>query len=132
MKPTHPERLRTAVSDIYRKFGVRDDKSDLLADSLVMADLWGHSSHGVMRTAWYADRMASKAMNADAEPTVFIDTGPLLGIDGHDGIGQHITNHAVDLAATRGRSTVWPALASVDQAISVPRCISQGCLPTEI
>ena len=103
MKPTHPERLRTAVSDIYRKFGVRDDKSDLLADSLVMADLWGHSSHGVMRTAWYADRMASKAMNADAEPTIFIDTGPLLGIDGHDGIGQHITNHAVDLAATRAQ-----------------------------
>ena len=96
-----PDRLRVAVSDIYRKLGVCDHKAALLADSLVMADLWGHSSHGVMRAGWYADRIASKVMDVDAEPAVTIDTGPLIGMDGHDGIGQHITNEAVEQVAAR-------------------------------
>ena len=96
-----PDRLRVAVSEIYRKLGVCDHKAALLADSLVMADLWGHSSHGVMRAAWYADRIASKVMDVDAEPAVTVDTGPLVGMDGHNGIGQHITSEAVEQVAAR-------------------------------
>ena len=67
-RPVDPDRLRMAVFDVYRKLGVCDDKAWLLADSLVMADLWGHSSHGVMRTGWYADRLASKVMDAPPNP----------------------------------------------------------------
>ena len=34
---------------IYRKFGVPSEDADLVADSLVQADLWGHQSHGILR-----------------------------------------------------------------------------------
>jgi len=41
--------------------------ADLFADSLVVADLWGHQSHGVMRLGWYAARLKSGVMHAVTE-----------------------------------------------------------------
>jgi LDH2 family malate/lactate/ureidoglycolate dehydrogenase len=66
-----------------------------LADSLVQADLWGHQSHGVMRTFWYAARMRSGAMDVAAEPRVISDAGALKVLDGQDGIGQLIAARAM-------------------------------------
>ena len=31
--------------------------AELVLDSLVQADLWGHQSHGVLRLPWYAARL---------------------------------------------------------------------------
>ena len=106
------EKLRAFVSRVYRALGVSTIKADLLADSLVMADLWGHSSHGVMRTSWYGKRIQNKVMAIDVDPEPLIDTGPLLAIDGHDGIGQHITHHAVQMVAERAK-TYGMACASI-------------------
>lgn len=99
-----PDALRTFVTDIYLKMGVPEGPAAHLADTLVMADLWGHSSHGVMRTFWYGARFASGATRIDTDPRIVIDTGPLLALDGDDGIGQWITQQAVDLALARAAS----------------------------
>lgn len=37
----------------YEAMNVPAASADLLADTLVQADLWGHASHGVMRLFWY-------------------------------------------------------------------------------
>ena len=50
MQSVNPENLQTSIAKIYQTFGLTEDKVALLADTLVMADLWGHSSHGMMRT----------------------------------------------------------------------------------
>ena len=47
-----------------------------------------------------------------AELEIKTDTGPLLAIDGHNGIGQYITNEAVDLVAARAK-TYGIACASI-------------------
>ena len=46
----------------YRALDVPESSAKLLADTLVQADLWGHQSHGVMRTFWYGDRFVTGAM----------------------------------------------------------------------
>jgi LDH2 family malate/lactate/ureidoglycolate dehydrogenase len=51
MQSVNPENLQTSIAKIYQTFGLTEDKAALLADTLVIADLWGHSSHGVMRTS---------------------------------------------------------------------------------
>ena len=96
-----PDKLRAFITKIYLKMGVPAAPAAHLADTLVMADLWGHSSHGVMRTFWYGARFASGATHIAAEPHLVTDTGPLLALDGGDGIGQWITQTAVDLAKDR-------------------------------
>jgi LDH2 family malate/lactate/ureidoglycolate dehydrogenase len=98
-----PERLRRLVNEIYLSMAVPTDMAAHLADTLVKADLWGHSSHGVMRTFWYGARIASGATRLDTEPQIITDTGPLVALDGGDGIGQWVTQQAVDLAVERAR-----------------------------
>jgi LDH2 family malate/lactate/ureidoglycolate dehydrogenase len=75
----------------------------LLADSLVQADLWGHQSHGVMRTFWYGKRIQSGAAKTAAVPEIVVDGGAISVIDGNDGIGQVIARQAMKEAIKRSR-----------------------------
>ena len=79
------------------------DDAALVADSLVQADLWGHQSHGFLRLPWYAARLRSGAMRAVTDPEVLSDTGPLMLLDGRDGIGQVLADRARELAVERAR-----------------------------
>jgi LDH2 family malate/lactate/ureidoglycolate dehydrogenase len=99
-----PVFLRTFGTHVLTSIGVPDDDAALVADSLVQADLWGHQSHGVLRLPWYVARLRTGAMTARTEPAVLSDTGPLMLLDGRDGIGQVLTEHARRLAVERARS----------------------------
>ena len=96
-----PDRLLSFATDVYLAKGVPEPQAAHLAATLVAADLWGHSSHGIMRLFWYGARFDSGVTKTGSQPAVTLDTGPLLGLDGADGIGQWVAQHAVDLAAER-------------------------------
>lgn len=98
-----PDGLKEFVAKIYLAHGVSADDAHVLADSLVQADLWGHQSHGVMRTFWYADRFASGAMQMHAPPSLVVDAGAIAVLDGLDGIGQVIAQRAMQEAIARAR-----------------------------
>jgi LDH2 family malate/lactate/ureidoglycolate dehydrogenase len=87
--------------DVLERTGVPRNDARLLAHSLVQAELWGHSSHGLLRLPWYVERLRSGVMAAATDPTVVTDTGSLVVIDGRDGIGQVLTDHAVTLGIQR-------------------------------
>lgn len=102
--------LRAFVAECYLAMGVPQDHADLLADTLVMADLWGHPSHGVMRTFWYAARLRSGAMDGAARPETVGGRGALRVIDGREGIGQVMAHAAmraaIDAAKAHGVGAV--------------------------
>jgi LDH2 family malate/lactate/ureidoglycolate dehydrogenase len=95
--------LRTFGTRVLVALGVPEADGALVADSLVQADLWGHQSHGFLRLPWYAARLRSGAMRAVTDPAVLSDTGPLVLLDGRDGIGQVLTEQARRLAGERAR-----------------------------
>lgn len=99
-----PEVLRDFGSRVLETLGVPGADAALVADSLVQADLWGHGSHGMLRLPWYAARLRSGAMRAVTEPAVLADTGPLVLLDGRDGVGQVLTERARVLAVERARA----------------------------
>jgi LDH2 family malate/lactate/ureidoglycolate dehydrogenase len=110
-RPTHerderiaPETLRGFGAQVLASLGVPKDDGALVADSLAQADLWGHQSHGFLRLPWYAARLRSGAMRAVTDPAVLSDTGPLVLLDGRDGIGQVLTERARRLAVERART----------------------------
>lgn len=98
-----PEALVDYGSAVLRALGVPSDDAELVLDSLVQADLWGHQSHGVLRLPWYAARLKSGAMVARTEPEVVIDFGALLLLDGRAGVGQVLTEIARREAIARAR-----------------------------
>lgn len=98
-----PEALVDYGTAILRALGMPDGDADLVLDSLVQADLWGHQSHGVLRLPWYAARLQSGAMTAITEPEVLVDGGALLLLDGRAGVGQVLTETARTEAVIRAR-----------------------------
>jgi LDH2 family malate/lactate/ureidoglycolate dehydrogenase len=111
--PAPPERLQPARVNAERltefataaltAVGVPAADARLVADSLVTADLWGHQSHGVLRLSWYINRIRAGVMRAVTTPETVADTGALVVVDGHDGIGQVLAAHAAREAAGRAR-----------------------------
>ncbi|WP_323744375.1 Ldh family oxidoreductase [Pseudoclavibacter sp. VKM Ac-2888] len=94
---------RVFASSVLQFHHLKEADADLVADSLVQADMWGHQSHGLLRLPWYVARLRTGAMRASATPTTLVDTGSLLLIDGHDGVGQVLTERARKEAVTRAR-----------------------------
>lgn len=105
-----PEALIDYGISVLQALGVPDGDAELVLDTLVQADLWGHQSHGVLRLPWYAARLQSGVMTAVTDPAVLVDGGALLLLDGRAGIGQVLTEtarrEAVSRAATHGVGVV--------------------------
>lgn len=97
------EPMRDAATRLFEAVGVTETDAKLIADSLVQAELWGHHSHGLLRLPWYVARIRSGAMKVDTRGSVLVDTGALLLLDGEDGIGQVVTEHARELAVARAK-----------------------------
>ena len=90
--------LKIFASDCYQAMGVKPEAADLVADTLVQADLWGHQSHGIMRLFWYAARLRSGAMNGNAVPVEDGGFGAIATMDGQRGMGQVVARAAMTKA----------------------------------
>ncbi len=97
------KRLRSFARSAFLALGLPQDDADLVADTLVQSDLWGHQSHGVMRTCWYGARLRSGAMRAVTKPALLVDGGAIAVVDGCDGVGQVVAAHAMQEAIKRSK-----------------------------
>ncbi len=116
---------------VLESFGVPTTDAHLLADSLTTAELWGHSSHGMLRLPWYVDRLRSGVMTAVTAPETVMDGGAIAVLDGRHGIGQVLTKQATELGIERARTASVPS-QSATPIISAPRRISRACLPKPV
>lgn len=96
-----PDELAAFGADVLAALGVPGADARLVAESLVAADMQGHPSHGLLRLSWYAARLKSGAMQARTAPETVSDLGTVSVVDGRDGIGQVIADHACRLAVER-------------------------------
>jgi len=97
-------RLAGFATDVLAAVGVPSADAELVADSLVRAELWGHHSHGLLRLPWYVARLRSGVMVAVTKSETVVDTGAVAIVDGRDGVGQVVTAHATDLAVERAKA----------------------------
>jgi LDH2 family malate/lactate/ureidoglycolate dehydrogenase len=99
-----PDRLRSFAAAVYEHCGLPPGDAQLCADALVQADLWGHSSHGVMRLSWYVARLRAGVCDPTARAETVVDAGAIAVIDGHDGMGFVLAAQAADEAVRRARA----------------------------
>lgn len=95
------DRLTELGARILASLGIPTEDAQLVSDSLVTADLWGHPSHGMLRLGWYVARLRSGVMRAVTAPRTVLDLGAVVVLDGRDGIGQVIAGYACDDAVRR-------------------------------
>ena len=97
------DRLRAFAAALYEQAGLPAGDAQLVADSLVQADLWGHQSHGVLRLDWYRQRVLAGTMRAVTQPELVSDGGAIAVIDGRDGVGQVLAKRALEEAIARAK-----------------------------
>jgi LDH2 family malate/lactate/ureidoglycolate dehydrogenase len=98
-----PAKTRNYCSSIFIEQGISEEDSFIVADSLVSANLRGLDSHGITRVGIYVDRLKKKLVNPIARIKVIKDKGPMLLIDGDNGMGAVVTLKAIRLGIERAK-----------------------------
>lgn len=73
---------------IFERCGMRAGDADLLAESLVHADLRGVHSHGTIRVPDYVHKMTLGGVNPLGQPRVISRKGGAIVVDGQNTMGQ--------------------------------------------
>ena len=91
--------LTDFAAAIFAASGTASTEAQIVADSLVAANLVGHDSHGVMRIPEYIAWVEQGSVNLAAKPRIDRSTDSFAVLDGDWGWGQVVGRQAVDLAA---------------------------------
>ncbi len=102
--PVDAADLARFATECLAALGLPDEEAVRVANSLVQADLWGHSSHGVMRLFWYGARLKSAATRTAPNIQVVTDAGALAVLDGGNGMGQIVAQRAMEEAIARAKA----------------------------
>lgn len=102
VQPVWAERIAV---DILKAAGVPGSHAAITAEQLVLADLRGVDTHGLMRLPNYIGRIRKGELHAAVEPTVLTETPGTATIDGRHGLGQVCGHVAMSLAITKAGQT---------------------------
>jgi L-2-hydroxycarboxylate dehydrogenase (NAD+) len=99
-------KLRGFVAAAFEKLGVPPKDADIAATVLVMADLRGVDTHGVIRfnpTSWYVKWLRDGDMTAAPNIQIVSDAKSSALLDGDRGIGMVIGHRAMELAIEKAK-----------------------------
>jgi ureidoglycolate dehydrogenase (NAD+) len=96
--------LRALATSALEGLGLAPADAADVARILVMGDLFGHATHGVLRLESYGERIRCEAICANAQPVVE-DVAPAIArVDGAGAIGPLTGMRALEAAMARARS----------------------------
>jgi LDH2 family malate/lactate/ureidoglycolate dehydrogenase len=104
--------LQDLVATVFARCGMERPDADLLARSLVDADLGGVHSHGVLRVPEYVVKLTRGGVNPRGRPAVVRDEGACLVVDGANSMGVVGARFAMDAAIDRA-ATIGLAAAAI-------------------
>jgi LDH2 family malate/lactate/ureidoglycolate dehydrogenase len=90
--------LRAHAAALLAGLAVPPDQAEVVAGTLVEADLRGVDSHGVNLVRLYATRIRAGQLEPRTELRVLRDEGPFVHVDGGLGLGQIAGIFAIDRA----------------------------------
>ena len=106
-----PDELTTLVAAIFASCGMSGADAALLAESLVVSDLRGVHSHGVMRVPEYVKKLTVAGVDPRGRPSIARDGGACLVIDGGNAMGQIASRFSMEQVLDRAAETGIAAAA---------------------
>lgn len=96
--------LVVLATAILAATGTAPERAEVVARSLVEANIAGHDSHGVLRLTSYVEFAESGEVDPTAEPAVVFERGAMARVDGRRGWGQLAARLATETALRLGRT----------------------------
>src|SRR2546427_4364440 len=98
------DNLKRFTKAIFSATGSEGDEAELVAGSLVGANLAGVDSHGVIRIPQYVKMIEKGELKVNVLPRIKRETKATARIDGRRGFGQVTGTEAMKLAIKKARS----------------------------
>lgn len=114
------EWLQRLCRGIFEGAGAPKDIASAVAESLVMTNLFGHDSHGVLRVKQYVSMIGDGMIKPSARPRVKRRFGATAMVTGGYGFGQIGARFAAELASELGQQHGISAV-SLGQATHIGR-----------
>lgn len=96
--------LQALVTNVLLACRMSAQHANLLARTLVSADLRGIHSHGVLRVPEYVKKLTLGGVNAQGEPRVVSENGVCLVVDCANNMGQIGAAYAMEQCIAKARS----------------------------
>lgn len=104
------EPVKEYVAKIFEALGMDPENALLVSDTLVVSDLRGVYSHGIMRVPMYANRIWAGGTNPKTKVDIVKEKGAFTLMDGNNSMGQPVdviaTKYAIEKAKVFGSATV--------------------------
>ncbi len=97
-------KLSSFCVTVLEKVGVSKENAELVAHSLLSANLRGVDTHGITRLPIYVERLQAGLTNGRAQGVVVTETPTTAIFDGQDGLGQVVGTKAMQLAIRKAES----------------------------
>ena len=91
---------------VFKNYQFTQEDSELLADTLVDADLRGISSHGIQRLAWYTNMIKEHIIEPQNKPLILKETPTSLLIDANQNMGHIASALAMRKLIEKAKSSV--------------------------
>lgn len=101
---------RTLCARLLESAGMPPDAARETADALVVAEVWGRSSHGLLRLPYYLERFAAGGSDPAAQLRLVKQSAATMAFDGGNGLGHwqlgRAAREAANLAVRTGVAAV--------------------------
>ena len=95
--------LERFCCDAFEKFGFTHEEAAQITDVLLLADLYGVSSHGMQRLVRYHKSIEKDCIKVKAKPEIVFETPVSAVIDGHAAMGQLVSVFAMNKAIEKAK-----------------------------
>jgi len=92
-------------AECFEKFGVPKEDAENIADNLVLANLRGVDSHGIIRIPYYIEGIRKGFVQPRSDIRVVEESSSITLLDGGNGLGIPVATKATDLAIDKAKST---------------------------
>ena len=100
-----PGNLSRFATDVLESVGVHSARAARAAETLVLADLRGVSSHGLARLAYYVSHIERGTIDPAAALSLVRETASTLVYDAHGGLGIALAPEAMDGCIARAEAS---------------------------
>ena len=98
-------RLESMATRIFEGLGAPTSDAAWIARLLVLANLRGHDSHGVIRIPQYAEGVKTGGIDPKSPVTVTAETPVTARLDGGRGFGQVVARRGTEMAIAKAKAS---------------------------
>ena len=99
-----PDAIQDLTRSIFAAAGTPEDIAEFMAYSLILSDLSGHPSHGVIRIPSYLEMIDAGRIVPGARPQFVKETDTIALVSGNRGFGHFTGKFATEAAIAKAKS----------------------------